>query len=308
MLLLFMEVGLVLSASSPFGLAAQGTGVRTPSTTSPIPVAKLEFEVASVKENRTGEAAHSNFPLNPGVQFGTTGGLLSAHNMVLLQYFVFAYKMTSYQIQSIRAQFPDWARMDHFDIEARTSGEPSKDEMREMMQALLVDRFKMKVHHEIRQVPVFALVPSKAGTMGPQLKPHPVDDPDCTKTPLPKSIVGGYPAGCGAGASIPASLPGRTAIGGRKVTMQTFVVGLTNLGNNVDRPVIDKTGYDGAFDYTLEWAPEESGSPSGASTQLEMMGPSFAEALKGQLGLKLVPEKGAIDVIVLDHMEYPSAN
>jgi uncharacterized protein (TIGR03435 family) len=266
--------------------------------------------VASVKQNKSAEPPHSNFPLNPGVQYGPNGGTLRATNMILLQYIVFAFKMTSYQIQDLRSHLPDWARTDHFDIEARAAGEPTKDEMRRMMQSLLADRFGMRVHHETRQVPVFLLVAAKPGKLGPKLRMHPVDDPDCLKEALPQSIAGGYPAACGAGASIPPSEPGLAAIGGRKVTMDSFVLGLTNLYNNVTRPVIDETGFTGAYDYTLEWAPEDRSLPAapGSSPEIEAMGPNFSEALREQLGLKLVSAKGPVDVIVLDHVEFPVAN
>jgi uncharacterized protein (TIGR03435 family) len=270
---------------------------------------KLEFEVASVRQNRSDDKAYSNFPLNPGPQFSPSGGHLVATNMLLLQYIVFAYKLTSFQIQSIRSQLPDWARSDHFDIEARAEGEPTKDQMRLMMRSLLEDRFKLTVHHESRQVPIFGLVLAKPGEMGTRLVRHPEDDPTCSKAPLPQSTSGGYPAACGAGASMPPSVPGLTAIGGRKVTMEMFAVGLTNLYNNVNRPVIDQTGLNGTFDYTLEWVPEPDGPllPD-AKSQPDLGGPTFSEALRKQLGLKLVPEKAPIDVIVLDRVEHPSAN
>jgi uncharacterized protein (TIGR03435 family) len=270
---------------------------------------KLEFEVASVRQNKSDDKPYSNFPLNPGSQFSPSGGHFVATNMPLLQYIVFAYKMTSFQIQFVRPQLPDWARSDHFDIEARVEGEPTKDQMRLMMQSLLEDRFKMKVHHESPLVPTFGLVLAKPGDIGPRLMRHPEDDPTCSKTPLPQSIPGGYPAACGAGASMPASMPGLTAIGGRKVTMEMFAIGLTNLSNNVGRPVIDQTSLSGTFDYTLEWMPEPDGPMlPDVKSQPDVGGPTFAEALRKQLGLKLLPEKMPIDVIVLDKVEHPSAN
>ncbi len=296
---------LIWVAGSRANVAQSATGSLGPAAASE----KLEFEVASVKQNKSAEPPRSNFPLNPGVQYGSNGGTLRATNMILLQYIVFAFKMTSYQIQDLRAHLPDWARSDYFDIEARAAGEPTKDEMRRMMQSLLAERFGMRVHHEIRQVPVFLLVAAKPGRLGPQLRVHPADDPDCLKEALPQSAAGGYPAACGAGASMQASAPGLTAIAGRKVTMDSFVVGLTNLSNNITRPVIDQTGFMGAYNYTLEWAPEDASSlPAGSSPEVEAFGPNFSEALKEQLGLKLVSSKGPVDVIVLDHVEFPVAN
>lgn len=292
-----------------FGIPlCQGTGMYAQSTAPSVaPAARIEFDVASVKQNKSDDKPASTFPLNPGPQFVGNAGHLSATNMVVLQYIVFAYKMTGYQIQSIRQQLPDWARTDHFDIQAHVDGDPTKDQMRLMMQLLLEDRFKIKVHREIRRVPIFALVLAKPGRLGPELKLHPADDPDCTKTPLPQSVAGGYPAGCGAGAAIPASLPGLIAIGGRNVPLASFVLGLTNLGNNVDRPVLDLTGLTGGYDYTLEWQPE-SDDAFAIAPGADSIGATFTEALKDQLGLKLVAQKDLVDVIVLDHIDYPTAN
>ena len=265
---------------------------------------RLAFEVASVRENKSDEKPTSNFPLNLGPQFSPNGGVLSARNMLLLQYMVFALKPSSFQIQAFRAGLPDWARSTHFDIEARAEGNPSKDEMRAMMLSLLEERFGMKVHHEGREVPVFALVLAKPGKLGPALTVHPADDPYCTKAALPVAIAGGYPAACGAGASTAPSVPGSTAIAGRKVTMASFVLGLTNLANGVDRPVIDQTGLNGVYDYRLEWAPDVNGEGPAA----DAMEPGFFAALREQMGLKLVAQKGMVDVIVLDRVDRPAAN
>jgi uncharacterized protein (TIGR03435 family) len=269
--------------------------------------ARLEFDVASVRQNKSDERPHSNFPLNPGPQYSPSGGRLTATNMLLLQYIVFAYVTTSYQIQGIRAQLPDWARTEHFDIDARVGGEPSKDEMRLMMQSLLEDRFGLRVHHETRQVPVFGLTLAKPGKLGPRLQAHPADDLDCTKTSLPTVAADAYPAACGVGASIAASAVGLIALGGRRVSMEMFALGLTNISIDVPRPVIDQTGLKGGFDYTLEWVPDGNG-PSTAGAATDEAGATFVQALREQLGLKLVPEKGPTDVILLDHVEQPSAN
>lgn len=278
---------------------------RAQSAAASNPSPRLEFVVASVRENKSAEKPRSNFPLNPGPQFTPSAGVLSAHNMLLLQYMVFALKPTSYQLQAFRGSLPEWARTAHFDIEARAEGNPTKDQMRQMMVSLLQHRFHMKVHHENREVPVFALVLARPGRLGPKLAPHPADDPDCTKTPLPPAIANGYPAACGAGASTVPSAPGLTAIAGRKVTMASFVLGLTQLDNSIDRPVIDATGLPGAFDYAFEWAPEGDAM---APPPEAVVASGFLSALREQLGLKLQPQKGTVDLIVLDGVERPSDN
>ena len=70
----------------------------------------------------------------------------------------------------------------------------------------------------------------------------------------------------------------------------------------ISRPVVNQTGLVGLFDFSLEWAPEVEGGQPGPS------GPTFNEALKQQLGLKLDPKKGPVDLLVIDHIEQPSEN
>src|SRR6202000_983973 len=160
------------------------------------------FDVASVRENKSDGQRYSNFPLNPGPQYGVRDGLLIARNMVLLQYIVFAWKPDMFQIQMFRDRLPDWARKSRFDIQARAAGNPTKDEMRLMMQSLLVERFHIKVHHETRKVPVSALTLAKPGKARPELKSQPVDAPACLNMQMPQSVAGSYPPGCGLAAAI----------------------------------------------------------------------------------------------------------
>ncbi len=263
-----------------------------------------QFEVASVRENSSDEKSVSNFPLNPGPQFGLSGGLLTARNMLLLQYVVFAYKPTSYQIQILRQGMPAWTRDAHYDIVAKAPGNPTKDEMRAMMRALLEERFGMRVHHESRETNIFALVLARPGKLGQKLVPHAADDPDCKKKPLPVTQAGGYPHECGTGAMIASSTAGLTAAGGQKVVMDEFVLGLTNPSEGIDRPVLNRTGLSGAYDFALEWVADSGDSSAVGSTA----GPGFRQALREQMGLKLVPEKAPVDVIVVDKVERPSAN
>lgn len=268
-----------------------------------------EFEVASVRENKSGEPAYSNFPLGPGPQFDAKGGLLMAKDMPVLQFIVFAYKPDMFQISEFRAKLPEWARTSRFDIEARAEGSPTKNDMRLMMQSLLAERFHLAVHRETRDEPMFAVVPAKPGVARPHLKRHPADDPDCAKMRLAKTAAGAYPVACGASASIVPETPGDFAVAGYNVTMDAIAPALGGAANLTDRRVIDRTGLKGTYDFTLEFAPETalSARPD-ASNDLGPDGPSFTEAVKNQLGLKLVPQKLPTEVIVIDHLERPSEN
>ena len=143
-----------------------------------------EFDVASVREDKTGAPSHSNFSLDNGNAWFTVsqkdvlapnGTLFSAISVPLLHYITFAYKLSGTEELALRMDYwagldlhvPDWVRNDRYDIEARTSEPATKDQMRLMMQSLLAERFKLAVHWEAREVPVFVLALATPGTPGP---------------------------------------------------------------------------------------------------------------------------------------------
>jgi uncharacterized protein (TIGR03435 family) len=275
---------------------------------------KMEFDVASVKKNANAPSpttVNSNIPLGPQDLFSPTGGLLSSTNWSLVQYMIFAYKLTPSQFQSVQSQLPKWANTDRYDIQARVAGNPTKDQFRLMMQALLADRFKLAVHYEIKQQPILALVLDKPGKLGPKLQRHPDESP-CSTAPAagpsgPATVAGGFPESCGAMNGWPVS--GRIHIGARNVPMEMIATYLTNpqlLG--VDRPVLDKTGLPGKYDFIVEFTPEINGPLPPGNFQPDESGPTFLEALKEQLGLKLDSQTGPVPVIVIDHVEQPSEN
>lgn len=270
------------------------------------------FDVTSVKPGKPGLPANSNFPLGPGDVYVPNGGFFSATGFPLITYIAFAYKILGNQMEYLLPQMPGWAKTEGFDIQARAAGNPGKDQMRLMMRSLLADRFALKIHTETRQVPVFGLVLLKAGKTGPQLQKHP-EDPSCSTAPgagtaaPAATVAGGYPALCGGILGMPASAPGRMRIGARNVTLALIANGLSQIGN-LGRPVLDQTGIGGTVDFTLEWTPEISTLPPGVDFKPDESGPSFLEALKTQLGLKLDSQKGPVEVMVVDHVERPSAN
>ncbi len=294
-----------------------------------------QFDVASVREDRTSGESHSNFSLDNGNAWFTVsrkdvlapnGTLFSSKRLPLLRYITFAYKLSGTEELALRMDYwaglelhvPDWVRNERYDIEARTAQPATKDQMRLMVQSLLAERFKLKVHWETREVPVYGLVLATPGIPGPLLKRHAASD-DCTTTALPESAdnnAGGGPAitldaplpiPCGMMARLPAGTRGAHRFGGRDVTMAMLAVSMpfqTGLAT-LDRPLLDKTGLAGGFDFSIEWTPpEDMGQPGDVGS----FGAPFREALKRQLGLKLEPQKGPVDVLVIDHVEQPSAN
>src|SRR5271163_2421347 len=134
----------------------------------------MSFDVASVKQNKCGLppscSIDANISLIPGDNFASTGGLFTETNWYLRPLIVFAYKLNANHYQLLTAQLPKWANTERFDIEARSSGNPTKDQFRLMMQSLLADRFKLAAHYETRQLPVFALVLDEPGKLGPTLR------------------------------------------------------------------------------------------------------------------------------------------
>ncbi len=285
---------------------------------------KMAFEVTSVKRNTSGPPPSAQFPnasgdipnsnlsLGPDDAYVPTGGLFTGTNLSLLNYMVFAYKPTGSEVQLLRNQLPKWATADLFDILARAEGNPTKDQMRLMMQSLLADRFKLAVHFETRQIPTYGLVLVRPGKTGPQLQPHSGASkcppaPDGAASGPPQTATDGFPTICGEIVRMPSSAPGRVRLGARNVAMplvENDLAGMAVFGD-VDRPVLGQTGLAGTFDFSFEWTlPLPGPSPSRPSES----GPTFLEALKDQLGLKLDSQKGPVDVLVIDHVEEPSAN
>ena len=109
---------------------------------------------------------------------------------------------------------------------------------------------------------------------------------------------------------MPPTAPGRVRWGARNVTIGLIANALADWGR-LDRPVLDQTELAGTFDFTHEWTPEfdRPFSPDGGPVTLSVSsGPTFLEALRQQLGLKLQPQKSTIEVLIADHVERPSDN
>jgi len=182
---------------------------------------------------------------------------------------------------------PTWIESDHFDILALTPGEaqPSHDQQMAMLRTLLTDRFKLAFHREAKVFSIYALEVAKGGS---KLKPSTaaaIEQPALISTVYPQRIV----------------LPARNAAMSDFVSMMQRAI--------LDRPVVDKTGLSGRYDFNLEWAPDESqfgGDVGAASSDAPI--PPFFTAIQQQLGLRLEATRGPIETIVVDHAEHPSAN
>lgn len=241
------------------------------------------FEVAAIKASKSaGFSSHSGF----------NNGRLTAENVslkTLIQYD--AYATPGPQIFG----GPDWLASQRFDIEAKTDDQTAErmDKLpyeqrillkRQLIQQLLADRFKLAVHWEQKELPVYALVAAKPG---PGL--HPAKDPNKGK----RSSNNG-------------------TITDEGVTMTDLAQQMTQvLNRELGRIVIDKTGLQGKYDLALAWSPEDRSANFtnvSADNAAAPPGPSIFTAVKEQLGLKLESTKATVDVLVIDHIEAPSEN
>ena len=276
-----------------------------------------EFDVASVKENKSDDQASWNFPLGSGDAYVPNGGHFKVTDLPLSVYINFAYKLSASQATEYSSQLPDWAKTSRYDIEARVEGDPNKDDMRAMMRALLAERFGLKIHTEMREMSVLDLVVAKPGVTGKMLRPHPADDTSCPKDNVdarvmngkvetPKDAADGFPGMCGVVVGMP-SKPGQIKLGARNISMALFASTIPGPGN-LGKLVVDKTGLTGRYDFTLEFAPDAELFPPGSSIKPDETAPSFLNALTEQLGLKVTADKGQEAVLIVDHVERPSEN
>ena len=277
---------------------------------------KMAFDVAAIKSD-PGPFRPPNFPLDPGDAYRPVGGRFAA-DFPLSTYITFAYKisLTADQRQAVFGHLPDWVTTERFDVQARAEGNPTKDQMRLMMQSLLADRFKLAAHFETQVVPVLALVPVNPGKTGPKLRPHsegvPCEETPATNgpTPPPARDAAVYTPICDA--YMMTMFPGKLAKGGSRNTTMALIAGALPGMGRLDRPVVDQTGLTGRYDFTIEFAPEPNGPapapPNPDAPPPDPQGPTFVIALREQLGLKLQASKAPLPILVVDHLERPSGN
>jgi uncharacterized protein (TIGR03435 family) len=259
--------------------------------------ARTGFEVASVKQN-TGSDGRAFLQ---AVQ-----GRLVITNLALRRLILIAYDLQDYQLSGD----PPWADSEHYDIQAKANGNPSVREMEgPMLQALLEERFQLTLHRETRQLPVYDLAIGKNGA-----KLEPSREGSCTPysgdSPAPASTPDASPLNFCGFRSTPSDGFNRI-LDGKGITMAALAANLSRtyislLGRNV----IDGTGLTGTYDLHLKWAIDSLSAPAGPDTtqSSDVTGPSIFTALQEQLGLKLESAKGRVEVLVIDHIERPSAN
>jgi uncharacterized protein (TIGR03435 family) len=202
---------------------------------------------------------------------------------------------------------PGWADSIRFDVDAKVAGADVDDlkklnpeQRMSLLKPLLADRFKMKVHTETKQLPVYQLMIAKGG---PKLKEATPGDTYANGIKGPDGAAHG----------------GMMRMGRGEVTGQALPVeSLANmLSRQLRRTVIDKTGLTGKYDFMMQWTEEEpssmfksgdGSSPQRADPAPDATGPSIFTALQEQLGLRLQSAKGPVETLVVDHVEMPSEN
>jgi uncharacterized protein (TIGR03435 family) len=216
------------------------------------------------------------------------GGRTNATGVNLKLLMTIAYDVRDFQIVG----GPGWIATERFDIVAKAEGAPDQltpEQFRPMLASLIEDRFQLKIHRETKEMPVYALVVAKNGL---KLKAN-------------------------AGEPGPMLRMGRGQLSGMKIPMKML---LQQLAQQLGRPVVDKTGLTGEYDFTLTWTPQlgEGGAGFGSGPPgpggfegpppVDPNGPSIFSAVQEQLGLKLESEKGPVEVVVVDRVEKPTEN
>jgi uncharacterized protein (TIGR03435 family) len=233
----------------------------------------LSFDVISIKASKVSGGASSGGNLPGGERYSATnislGGLI----------------ITAYGVSPLQISAKTRLLAEKYDIEAKAEHPVTSEQMTRMLQSLLLDRFKLRLSRELKELPVYALV---VGSAGPKI--HQSHDG-----------IGGIASGRGSG---------RGHFVAQNISMAVFAA---SLSPSVGRIVVDETRLPGTYDVDLTFSPPE---PIGASDEAggrgyvasTFEGSSIFNALQEQLGLKLEPKRAPVEFLVVDHVERPSPN
>jgi uncharacterized protein (TIGR03435 family) len=299
---------IVLGLSPVMGLSPATSGQAQASKDA----AKPQFDVASVKPCDS----HSLPPDGGrgGRMFDSSSGSLTMTCVTVKSLILMAYVLNANGERHVAASLrtlpieggPAWADSERYTVDAKTESQASSYVLRgPMLQAVLEDRFKLKIHHETREIPVYELTVAKGG-----FKLQPAAEGSCTvRDPANprRALQPGEKPFCGQG------FVGRK---GQDFTVDLRSMTLAELANwlnfGMDRIVFDKTGITGKYDFHLEFSIDESTpgfSPGGAGENSDEPGqfPSMFSVMQ-QFGLKLVPAKGPGNFLVIDSVARPTGN
>jgi uncharacterized protein (TIGR03435 family) len=232
------------------------------------------FDVATIK------------PTAPDDRSGRFITMQGAHQLVVKGYTLTFMVAAAFDLPPrLVAGGPAWTDSDRYDIVAATPGDsrPTLDQQMAMLRTLLAERFKLAVHRESRELPVYELTVARRGA---KLEKSTATD----QQPLLVNKV----------------FPTHIELPARNATMAQFASMLQR--SVLDRPVVDKTGLTGRYDFSLEWTPDETQFDGRLPASLTSSGekPDLFAALEAQIGLKLESSRGSVDVIVIDRVDRPT--
>jgi uncharacterized protein (TIGR03435 family) len=281
----------VIRVAAVAGSAAGVLSAQTP--------ARPAFEVASIKPSPPSTDQH----IVAISQFQHGGGF-TATNVHLRGLIMNAYNVTNARALG----GPAWIDSDRFDVVAKGQEEASMNQIRLMLRALLEERFKLAVHTDVRELPVYRLVVARDdGRLGPRVRTAAIVD--C----VGEDLLPGGPAQ----ARLIAPTDERPSCGVRvdgRVNLAAWGVTAVQLASTLSqfagRPVQDRTGLAGRFDLNLEWSPDQRALRPPADDAQGISAPddgvSIFTAMQEQLGLKLEPGKAPLEVLVIDRVEHPT--
>jgi len=258
------------------------------------------FEAASIKP----QAPSSDGSIRTMVQFPPNGRLTAAGATVKTLICV-AYGLSDFQVLG----GPNWIEEDRYDVLA-TPGSALEEQLqkmksddntqakRQMLQALLADRFKLILHHDTKELPIYGLVVAKSGSKLQETKPDDAN-PDAANAPAHPTNKGRMRMSIDSG-SIEITATGMAMDGLAR-----------QLASQLHSTVQNNTGLKGIYDFTLRFTPDDApmDASGGANASLaDNGGTSIFAAVQDQLGLKLESKKGPVEIVVVDHVDKPSDN
>lgn len=277
----------ILLLAAPYGLAGQSG-------------AHPAFQAVSIKRNTSEWSERFQHPMSMSA---------NASLMLLIQFAYAAHDnpMNGHSLNLPSSQViggPAWINSEGYDIEVKPGADTDPKQWWLMWQTLLADRFKLRLHRETRELPIYVLTVAKSGPKLPAAK-----EAGCVSFPpgtppryVPGKVDCGYVSGPFSG-----NEAGLLHIKGSKVHIADLIRELTSV---LDRPVRDKTEFTGEFDLDLSFTRDDAlrGLPPGYGGPADPNLPNIFAALEEQLGLKLVPAKGPVEVLVVDHAERPATD
>ena len=267
-----------------------------------------QFEVASIRPS----SASATDRVNVGVHID--GAQITVNYFSLKDMIRMAYSVKDYQVTGA-----DFLASDRFDVAAKIPAGSKPDELRDMMKALLAERFQLKIHHDTKDFPVFALVIAKGGLKIQELPPDAESSEEAAKAPVNVTASGGrggVNVNYGHGSSFTFA---DNKLVGKKLTMANFA---ETLARFEEKPVVDMTGLKGNYDIELAFTPEDYTAmlirsaivagvtmpPEALKAMQSASGDSIAMALE-KVGLKMESRKAPLEVIVVDHsLKLPTEN